>query len=130
LKILILAAALSVSTVTATDASSPSLPAIIVEHEYLLLRGVRAEVGQTGIQVRGWVRRDMSSYGPISAHLHVEALAGDGQTLRTIEASWRGELPSLIRYRRAAIFRAVLPYDEATTAVRVSIADGPRHPTS
>lgn len=129
MKTLILAAALSVSTVTTTDASSPSLPVSIVEHEYLLLRGVSAEVEQTGIQVRGWVRRDRSSYASISAHLHIEALAGDGQTLRTIEAGWQSELPSLIRYRRAAIFRAVLPSDEATTAVRVSIADGPRHPT-
>jgi hypothetical protein len=129
MKILIVAAALTVSTVTTTAANSPSLPVSIVEHESLLLRGVSAEVGQSGIQVRGWVRRDIASYGPISAHLHVEALAGDGQTLRTIEAGWQGELPSLIRYRRAAIFRAVLPTDEATTAVRISIADGPRHPT-
>lgn len=130
MKLLVFAAALSVSTVTTTDARPSSLPVSLVEHEYLLLRGVSAEVEQTGIKVRGWVRRDMSSYGPISAHLHVEALAADGDTVRTIEASWQGGLPSLIRYRRAAVFRAVLPTDEATTAVRVSISDGPLHPTT
>lgn len=130
MKILILAAALSMATATTTVASPRNLPVSIVEHENLLLRGVSAEVGQTGIQVRGWVRRDMSSYGPISAHLHIEALASDGETLRTIEAGWQGELPSAIRNRRAALFRAVLPTDETTTAIRVSIANGPRHPTS
>lgn len=116
----------------ATDAAAdrPQLAVTTIEGNRLRLRGVSAELDPSGIEVSGWVRRSMANYGPISSHLHVEALSADGQTLRTLEARWQGELPSLVRYRRSALFRVTLPTDSATASIRVSVVSGPRHSSS
>lgn len=121
------AVVMALSQTTAAVASGAHLPVSVVEHERLQIRGVAAEAVSTGIEVSGWVRRDNSSYAPISAHLHIEALGANGETLRTVETQLRGELPSALRYRRPASFRALLAHDTAISSIRVSIAAGPRH---
>jgi hypothetical protein len=122
-----IAVVMALTPTTGAIASDAQLPVSVVEHERLQIRGVSAEAVSTGIEVSGWVRRDNSSYGPVSAHIHIEALAANGETLRTIETQWQGELPSALRYRRPAPFRALLEGDTAIASVRVSIAAGPRH---
>lgn len=122
-----IAIVMALTPTTGAIASDAQLPVSVVGHERLQIRGVSAEAVSTGIDVSGWVRRDNSSYGPISAHIHVEALAANGETLRTTETQWQGELPSALRYRRAAPFRALIEGDTAIASVRVSIAAGPRH---
>lgn len=122
-----IAVVMALAQTTAAIASGAHFPVSVVEHERLQIHGVTAEAVSTGIEVNGWVRRDNASYAPISAHIHVEALAANGETLRTIESQWQGELPSALRYRRPAPFRAFLEGDSAIATVRVSIAGGPRH---
>lgn len=124
---------MALAQTTAAAASDAPVPVSVVEHDRLLIRGVSAEATASGIEVSGWVRRKSSSYASISAHLHVEALAANGETVRTVETQWQGDLPSALRYRRAAPFRALLAHDGTIDSVRVSVAAGPRHrspPTS
>lgn len=124
---LLIGLALVQATAAAAGDVPEPVPVSVLEHDGLRIRGVSAEVAATGIEVSGWVRRERSSYAPISAHLHIDALGANGETLRTVETQWQGELPSALRYRRPAPFRALLAHDTAIASIRVSIAAGPRH---
>ena len=92
------------------------------------LCGLSAERDDSGVHAAGWVRRRAGNSGPINAHLHVDALDTEGQTLQTIEARWMGALPTSIRSRHAATFRArVAPAISASVfSARVSVEPGPR----
>lgn len=105
------------------------LPVEVTDGSNVSLSGVSAERDEAGARVRGWVRRRAGSRGPINAHLHVAVVDTTGNTLRTIETGWNGTLPSGIRGRRAALFRAELDptLSAAAAIVRVSVQAGSRH---
>lgn len=113
----------------AAQARTP-LPVVTVDGSDIELRGVSVARDDRGVYAAGWVRRRVGNYGSVNAHLHVDALGADGQTLQTIEARWIGTLPTSIRSRHASIFRA--RFEPAISAslvsVRVSAEPGPRHP--
>ncbi len=105
------------------------LPVEVTDGRDVRLSGVSAERDEAGARVRGWVRRRAGSHGPTSAHLHVAVVDTAGNTLRTIETGWNGTLPSGIRGRRAAPFRAEIDpiLSAAAAIVRVSVQTGSRH---
>lgn len=113
----------------ATADEGRPIPVETIDGQRLQLRGVSAEQDASGLHASGWVRRDPSNYGLVQAHLHVMALNADGQELQTIETRWQGNLPTGVRSRHAALFRA--EFDPAVAAsastVRVSVEPGPRH---
>ncbi len=121
--------ALSMIAGATTAQAHTVLPVVKVNGEGLVLRAVGAELEDGRLRISGWVRRAPGSYGPFNAHLHVEALGSEGQTLETLETRWSGILSSDIRRRRDAFFR--VRFDEldgaAPASVRVSIQPGRRH---
>lgn len=112
----------------AAHARTP-LPLAIVDGRDIELRGVSAQRDDSGVYAAGWVRRRAGNFGPVNAHVHVDALDTEGQTLQTIEACWMGTLPTSIRSQHAAIFRARFtpPISASLLSVRVSVEPGPRH---
>jgi hypothetical protein len=122
---------ITVSPAAMADTDRP-VPVEAIDGQRLQLHGVSAELNEHGLRTGGWVRRDPGNYGPVSAHLHVIALAADGAALQTVEARWQGNLPTGVRSRHSALFRAeVDPAIAASVArIRVSIEPGSRHAAS
>jgi hypothetical protein len=114
---------------TAMAETDRLIPVEIVDGQRLQLRGVGAQLNEHGLRMSGWVRREPSNYSPTNAHLHVIALAADGAILQTIETRWQGNLPTGVRSRHSALFRAEIdPAIAASVArIRVSVEPGSRH---
>ncbi len=121
--------ALSLIAGATTARADTVLPVVTVNGEGLVLRAVGAQLEDGRLRVSGWVRRAPGNYGPFNAHLHVDALGLEGQTLETLEARWSGILSSDLRRRRDAYFRVRFDQLDATApvSVRVSIQPGRRH---
>jgi len=107
--------------------TSTKLPVDVVNGQKVEVRGASAERDEKGLIARGWVRRKLGAYGPISAHLHVDGLDDKGATVELVNIGWSGSLGT--RPPTPKVFKA--KFDPLGAGqierVRISVQPGRTH---
>ena len=123
----ILAVGLAFSMETNSAQAASQLPVELINGPKVEIHAASADRNAPDVIAHGWVRRKVGTYGPISAHLHVEGLDSEGATLELIDAYWPGSLGK--RTLELRPFNA--KFDVAIAAkierVRISVQPGRRH---
>lgn len=123
---------LILATIFAASCASAPAPANVVPFEVVQgkivhLWSVSAERGPTGIKVSGYAARRLTPNGPVSEHLHVDAIGGGGIVLQSKPVPWNSFVS--LRSKKSTSFNT--EFDDATApviaSVRLAIVQGAIH---